>query len=71
MATVYRKKIIRPMPDGGEIVTRRGRQMVQWRDGRGKNRTAEIAVGKDGVVRIATRTATYYASTLSELHCRV
>ena len=61
MATVYRKKIIRPMPDGAEIVTRRGRQLVRWRDGRGKNRTAEIAVGKDGVVRIATRTATYYA----------
>ena len=61
MATVYRKKIIRPMPEGAEIVIQRGKQLVCWRDGRDRKRTAEIAVGKDGVVRIATRTATYYA----------
>jgi len=61
MATVYRKKIIRPMPEGAELVTLRGKQIVRWRDRRGKNRRAEVAVGKDGVVRIAVRTATYYA----------
>jgi len=61
MATVYRKKIIRPMPEGAEIVTQRGKRLACWRDGRDRQRTAEIAVGKDGVVRIATRTATYYA----------
>jgi len=61
MATVYRKKIIRPMPDGAQIVAQRGRQFACWYDGRGQRRMAEIAVGRDGVVRIATRTATYYA----------
>jgi len=61
MATVYRKKIIRPMPKGAEIVAQRGKQLACWRDGRDRKRTAEIAVGRDGVVRIATRTATYYA----------
>ena len=61
MATVYRKKIIRPMPEGAEIATQRGKQLACWRDGRGRKRMAEIAVGRDGVVRIATRTATYYA----------
>ncbi|HUT56507.1 MAG TPA: site-specific integrase [Phycisphaerae bacterium] len=61
MATVYRKKIIRPMPEGAEIVTQRGMQLARWQNGDGRRRTAEVAVGRDGVVRIATRTATYYA----------
>ena len=61
MATVYRKKIIRPMPDGAQIIAQRGRQFACWYDGRGRRRMAEIAVGRDGVLRIATRTATYYA----------
>ena len=42
-------------------MTQRGRQLACWRDGKGRKRSAEVAVGKDGVVRIGTRTATYYA----------
>lgn len=61
MATVYRKKIIRPMPQGAEIVTQRGKQLARWRDRKGRKHMAEVAVGRDGVVRIANRTATYYA----------
>ena len=42
MATMYKKKYPIPMPDGAEIITRRGKRIVRWVDGRGRRRTAEL-----------------------------
>jgi len=42
MAAVYKKKYPIPMPDGAEIITRRGKTMARWTNGKGQERTAEL-----------------------------
>ena len=41
MATVYKKKYPIPMPEGAEIITRRGKKLARWSSGKGQVRTAE------------------------------
>jgi len=48
MAAVYKKKYPIPMPDGAEIITRRGKKVARWTNGKGQERTAEV-LGKDRV----------------------
>ena len=48
MATIYKKKYPIPMPDGAEIVTRRGTKFARWQNGKKQTRTAEVL--KDGRV---------------------
>jgi len=42
MAAVYKKKYPIPMPDGAETITRRGKTMARWTNGKGQERTAEV-----------------------------
>ena len=42
MAAVYKKKYPIPMPNGAEIITRRGRALARWTNGKGQERTAEV-----------------------------
>ena len=42
MATIYKKKYPIPMPDGAEIVTRRGTKLARWQNGKKQVRTAEV-----------------------------
>jgi integrase len=42
MATIYRKVYPIPMPDGVEIITRRGLKLARWQSGKGQVRTAEV-----------------------------
>jgi len=43
MATIYRKKYPVPMPEGAEIITRRGQRLARWTDGYGRVKTAPLA----------------------------
>jgi len=42
MATIYRKKYPVPLPDGAEIITRRGKRLARWTSGKGQVRTAPL-----------------------------
>ncbi|MBC8374207.1 MAG: hypothetical protein H8E53_11470, partial [Planctomycetes bacterium] len=42
MAAIYKKKYPIPMPDGAEIINRRGKKMARWTNGKGQERTADI-----------------------------
>ena len=61
MATLIKKVVTRPMPSNATIVTRKGDQIAQWKDRRGKKRTAEVTTGKGGTPRIKTEAATWTA----------
>ncbi|WP_164103222.1 hypothetical protein [Candidatus Laterigemmans baculatus] len=61
MASVFKKKTTRPLPEGAEIVTRKGERIARWKLRNGKTRTAPVTVGKDGTERITTEAATYTA----------
>jgi hypothetical protein len=52
MATVYKKKYPIPMPDGAEIITRRGKRLGRWQSGKGQVRTAEVLA--DGRVQFVS-----------------
>ena len=42
MATIYKKKYPIPMPEGAEIITRRGTKQARWASGKGQVRTASL-----------------------------
>jgi len=42
MAAIYKKKYPIPMPEGAEIITRRGQKLARWESGKGQFRTAEV-----------------------------
>ncbi|MFW6061796.1 MAG: tyrosine-type recombinase/integrase [Planctomycetota bacterium] len=46
MASLYKKTYPIDMPEGAKILTRRGRKIAQWTDGRGNVKTAPLA--RDG-----------------------
>jgi integrase len=46
MATIFREKWRRPLPDGAEIIERGGKKIARWTDSHGRSRTAEL--DKDG-----------------------
>ena len=52
MATVYKKKYPIPMPDGAEVITRRGRRLARWRSGKGQVSTAQVLA--DGRVQFVS-----------------
>ncbi|EMI54687.1 integrase-recombinase protein [Rhodopirellula sallentina SM41] len=61
MASVFKKTYVRPMPANAEIVSRQGKQIARWTDGKGRKRSAEVTTGKDGSPRIKTEASTYTA----------
>ena len=52
MATVYKKKYPIPMPEGAEVITRRGKRLARWQSGKGQVRTAELLA--DGRVQFVS-----------------
>ena len=67
MGSVYKKTFTKPLPEGAEILTRKGERLARWKDAKGKTRTAPITVpkkgknaGQDRIVNVAgTYTAKY------------
>ena len=53
MATVYRKTYPVPMPNGAEIIIRRGRQIARWTDKRGNVKTAPLARDGNKIMHIS------------------
>jgi integrase len=43
MASVFRRSYRRPLPEGAEVVTRRGERLARWKDRAGRTRTAPLA----------------------------
>ena len=60
MASLKRKKHLRPFPDGAEIKTRRGKRFASWKGRNGKRQTAEV-VEKNGELRIRVESKTWTA----------
>ena len=46
MATIFREKWRRPIPDGAQITERRGKKVAGWTDSQGRRQSAEL--DKDG-----------------------
>ena len=61
MGSLRKKNSTRPLPVNAEIVSRNGKRIAQWVDGRGKKKTAEVRVGRDGADRIVVKSRTYTA----------
>ena len=65
MATVFKKTFTKPLPDGAEVLTRKGERFARWKDGKGKTRTAKVAVPEKGrhagTPRIIMEAGTYTA----------
>ena len=53
MATIYRKKYPVPLPDGAEIITRRGKRLARWTDKRGNVKTAPLARGGKRIMHVS------------------
>jgi|GEM_PF-4087675 len=49
------------MPANATIVELKGKQIVRWKDRKGRSRSAELTVSADGAPRIKTTAATYTA----------
>ena len=43
MPTLYKKKDRKPLPEGAELVTRKGGRFARWVDRRGRPRVAPMA----------------------------
>ena len=61
MGTVYKKTVTKALPAGARIIVREGRRLAQWKDAKGKTRTAPVTSGKDGAGRIVITARTYSA----------
>src|SRR3954470_7483280 len=61
MGSTFKKIVTRPLPQGAEIVVRKGERLARWRDSKGKVRTAPLTTGQDGFDRIRDESGTYYA----------
>lgn len=42
MASIYKKKYPIPIPNGAEIITRQGKKLARWKNGKGQLRTAKL-----------------------------
>ena len=61
MATVFRKTLTKPMPQGAELFTRKGERFARWTDGKGRTRQAKVTAGKDGSPRLLIEADTWTA----------
>ncbi len=66
IGSVFKKAVTQPLPPGAEIIERKGVRLARWRDGKGKTKTAPLATGKDGAVRVRDEPATYVARDRDE-----
>ncbi len=61
MATVYKRRELRPIPDGAEIITYRGKPYATWTDAKGKARRAPLNAAGDRIIQLAEcYTAQYF-----------
>ena len=60
MGCIFKKTITRPLPNGAEVVTKKGERLARWRGEGGKIHEAPVFAGKDGSERIRDHAATYY-----------
>ena len=58
MGTVYKKTFTKPLPTGVKFIIRKGKRLAEWKDAKGKTRTAPLTVAVD---RIAVEAGTYTA----------
>ncbi|MFQ5807584.1 MAG: site-specific integrase, partial [Phycisphaerae bacterium] len=61
MATVYRKTVTKPLPDGAELFIRKGQRFARWKTAKAKTRTAPVTTGKNGSDRIVVEARTFTA----------
>ena len=61
MATVYKRRELRPIPEGAEIITYRGKLCAKWTDSKGKARRAPLNAAGDKIIQYAEHyTAQYF-----------
>ncbi|MBX6314026.1 MAG: site-specific integrase [Isosphaeraceae bacterium] len=60
MGSLFRKSYTKPLPAGAEIIVRQGARLAQWRDPRGRRRTAPVTRGRDGTERIRVESSNFY-----------
>ena len=58
MGTVYKETFTKPLPAGAKIIVRKGKRLAEWKDAKGKARTAPLTAAGD---RIAVEAGTYTA----------
>jgi hypothetical protein len=56
MGTVYKKIFTKPLPADAKLIVRKGQRFAQWKDAKGKARTAPLTAAGD---RIAVEAGTY------------
>ncbi len=61
MATVFKKRYTKPLPENAELFVRKGKEMARWTDRSGSRQIAEIARGKNGEPRVSLEARTYTA----------
>ena len=61
MGTVYRPTYTKPLPEGAELLTRKGVRFARWTDKRGRKGTAKVTTGRDGSPRIVLECRTHTA----------
>jgi len=61
MGTVFKKTATKPLPAGAKIIVRKGEQLAEWTDRKGKRKTAPLTTGRDGSPRIVITARTYTA----------
>lgn len=61
MATVLKKTFTKPLPEGAELFTRKGRRLARWKDAKGKTRAARLTTGQDGAPRLLIEARTWTA----------
>ncbi len=59
MASLFKQKVTRPLPEGAEIFTKNGERWARWTVN-GKTKTARV-VGEGDAMRIRTESSTWYA----------
>ena len=58
MGTVFKKTFTKPLPEGAKIIVRKGQRLAEWKDAKGKTRTAPLTAAGD---RITVEAGTYTA----------
>ncbi|NUQ66179.1 MAG: hypothetical protein HUU20_27260 [Pirellulales bacterium] len=60
MGAVYKETYTKPIPAGARIIVRKGKRLAEWKDAKGKTRTAPLtAAGNRIIVEAGTYTAKY------------
>src|SRR5262245_59539220 len=60
MGSVFKKQYTQPVPEGAELVERKGGRIARWRDKRGRLRTAPVTKGEDGAPRLLFESGAWY-----------